>query len=822
MYYSTIGIIAAIVLLIENQDLLFHYNDGFDKKEWKIYKSFLISVLVYYGSDILWGILEYRKLDQLLFADTSIYFIAMAASIVLWNNYIVAYLKENNTIEKMILYIGRAIGLVSTILVFINIFYPVLFTVDTNCVYEAKPFRYVLLISQIILLLAISIYAFSSIIRRNVSIDIKQKYRTLGMFGIIMGTCLSIQLFNPYLPIYTIAYMFSTSLIRAYVIGDEKERYRHIYEDANRINELRQSISSLLNNMPALTFSKDVETGVYLACNQAFAEYAHRSSPEEVAGLTDFEIFEHDVASHFVEDDKKALEMDKPYVLFEDVADAAGNPRQFETTKLKFYDTNGRMCLLGMSMDVTDLQTARNDYEKAVSANSVYESIVNALSDNYFNLYYVDIETDDYVEYGLKNEVGHSTIEKHGKKFFDNARKDVNDFIYEEDREKFIEDIDKENLKKEIEKNGSYIIQYRLMIDGKPNYVNLKATSIEGDDKHIVIGINNVDALVRGRAAIRHAQEEKQAYARLSALNSNLIVLYFINPKDGSYTEYGATENYTELGIAKQGDDFFGSTYEHSFNTVHPDDLKLFQSLMTKENILNTIEKDGIFAFDYRHLNEGLPTYVQLKAAKVIENGKPILIVGILDEDAQVKREQEYAYDLSVARKMALVDSLTGVKNKHAYVKWEKDINAKIETGEQEPFAVIVCDINNMKEVNDRYGHKEGDACIRRMCAKICKTYSHSPVFRYGGDEFVVIIQGEDYQNRFELLDVINKLPEDISAIKVGDTFSVGMAEYDKSKHFSLLSVFELADKAMYERKQYMKETILKESITGGKKYNVE
>lgn len=822
MYYSGFGIIAAIVLLIENQDILFHYNDGFDKKEWKIYKSFLISVLVYYGSDILWGILEYRKLDQLLFVDTSIYFIAMAVSILLWNNYIVAYLKQNNTIEKMFLYIGRTIGSAVTILVFINIFYPVLFTVDTNCVYEPKPFRYVILISQILLLIAISIYAFSSIIRRNVSIDTKQKYRTLGMFGIIMASCLFVQIFYPLLPIYTIAYMFSTSLIRAYVIGDEKEKYRHIYEDANKINELRQSISSLLNNMPALTFSKDVETGVYLACNQAFAEYAHRSSPEEVAGLTDFEIFDYDVASHFVEDDKKALEMDKPYVLFEDVADAAGNPRQFETTKLKFYDTNGRMCLLGMSIDVTDLQTARNDYEKAVSANSVYESIVNALSDNYFNLYYVDIETDDYVEYGLKNVVGQSTIEKHGKKFFDNARKDVNDFIYEEDREKFIEAIDKENLKKEIEKNGSYIIQYRLMIDGKPNYVNLKATSIEGDDKHIVIGINNVDALVRGRAAIRHAQEEKQAYARLSALNSNLIVLYFINPEDGSYTEYGATENYTELGIAKQGDDFFGSTYEHSFNTVHPDDLKLFQSLMTKENILNTIEKDGLFAFDYRHLNEGLPTYVQLKAAKVIENGKPILIVGILDEDAQVKREQEYAYDLSVARKMAMVDSLTGVKNKHAYVKWEKDINAKIETGEQEPFAVIVCDINNMKEVNDRYGHKEGDACIRRMCAKICKIYSHSPVFRYGGDEFVVIIQGDDYQNRFELLDVINKLPEDTSTIKVGDTFSVGMAEYDKSKHFSLLTVFELADKAMYERKQYMKETILKDSIMGDKKYNVE
>ena len=822
MYYSTIGIIAAIVLLIENQDLIFHYNNGFEKKEWKVYRLFLISVLVYYISDILWGILFNRKLDQLLFVDTSIYFIAMAVSIALWSHYIFTYLNDNNTIEKVFLYCGRVIGIAVSILVFINIFYPVLFSIDTTCVYEPKPFRYVILISQILLLIAISFYALSSIIRQNISVKTRLRFRTLGMFGIIMAVCLILQVYYPLLPIYSIAYMFSTSLIRAFVIGDEKEEYRSGYEYVTKINELRQSISSLLNNMPALTFSKDVETGVYLACNQAFAEYAHRSSPEEVAGLTDFEIFDYDVACHFVEGDKKALEMDKPYVLFEDVTDAAGNPRQFETTKLKFYDTNGRMCLLGMSMDVTDLQKAKKDYQNVASANSVYESIVNALSDNYFNLYYVDIETDDYVEYGIRNEVGQSTIEKRGKKFFDSVRKNVDEFIYEEDREKFIEALDKENLKKEIEKNGSYIIQYRLMIDGKPNYVNLKATSIEGDDKHIVIGINNVDALVRSRAAIIHAQEEKQAYARLSALNSNLIVLYFINPEDGSYTEYGKTEKYKELGIEKQGDDFFASTYKNSFNTVHPDDLKLFQSLITKDNILNTIDKDGIFAFNYRHLNEGLPTYVQLKATKIIENGKPVLILGILDEDAQVKREQEYAYDLSVARKMALVDSLTGVKNKHAYVKWEKDINAKIETGEQEPFAVIVCDINNMKEVNDRYGHKEGDACIRRMCAKICKTYSHSPVFRYGGDEFVVIIQGEDYQNRFELLDVINKLPEDISTIKVGDTFSVGMAEYDKSKHFSLLTVFELADKAMYERKQYMKETILKDSITGGKKYNVE
>ncbi|MBR0410470.1 MAG: hypothetical protein IJI25_05645 [Eubacterium sp.] len=51
--------------------------------------------------------------------------------------------------------------------------------------------------------------------------------------------------------------------------------------DAETIAELRESISALFNNMPGMSFSKDAETGVYLACNQAFAEYAHKQNPED-------------------------------------------------------------------------------------------------------------------------------------------------------------------------------------------------------------------------------------------------------------------------------------------------------------------------------------------------------------------------------------------------------------------------------------------------------------------------------------------------------------------------------------------------------------
>ena len=188
-------------------------------------------------------------------------------------------------------------------------------------------------------------------------------------------------------------------------------------------------------------------------------------------------------------------------------------------------------------------------------------------------------------------------------------------------------------------------------------------------------------------------------------------------------------------------------------------------------------------------------------------DGSPVTYVGIF---VDITERKEAAQNLSAARRMADTDPLTGVKNKNAYIQWEKKINAAIEKGEQEPFAVAVFDINDLKKVNDLYGHTEGDACIRAACKKICTIFDHSPVFRVGGDEFIAILSGEDYQVRKKLMNQINAIPSNRSKIRLGETVSAGMAEYDKDKHPSILQVAEEADKAMYARKQYLKETILK------------
>lgn len=135
----------------------------------------------------------------------------------------------------------------------------------------------------------------------------------------------------------------------------------------HKLLSLQESVYALLENMPAMSFSKDIQTRKYIACNQAFADYAHKENPESVVGLTDFEIFDEATANHFIEDDKKALAMDKPYIFYEDVPDAAGNPRRFQTTKLKFTDTTGRDCLLGLCQDVTDAMLIKKEYDELLA-----------------------------------------------------------------------------------------------------------------------------------------------------------------------------------------------------------------------------------------------------------------------------------------------------------------------------------------------------------------------------------------------------------------------------------------------------------------------
>ncbi len=124
-------------------------------------------------------------------------------------------------------------------------------------------------------------------------------------------------------------------------------------------------------------------------------------------------------------------------------------------------------------------------------------------------------------------------------------------------------------------------------------------------------------------------------------------------------------------------------------------------------------------------------------------------------------------------------------------------------------FAIVMIDVNFLKKVNDTYGHDKGDMYIKGACEIMSDVYAHSPIYRIGGDEFVVILEGRDYENKEELLKTIRQRYKE-SASSDRDPWlkysaAVGMAIYHPGSDLDGDTVFKRVDNDMYHEKIKMK-----------------
>lgn len=159
---------------------------------------------------------------------------------------------------------------------------------------------------------------------------------------------------------------------------------------------------------------------------------------------------------------------------------------------------------------------------------------------------------------------------------------------------------------------------------------------------------------------------------------------------------------------------------------------------------------------------------------------------------------------------VAYQDALTHVKNKAWYDKTKERVDGDIANGKAR-FAILMTDLNNLKKINDTYGHERGNDYITGACHQICITYQHSPVFRIGGDEFVVLLENSDFDNRDELMtrikDIFKETFNDMSK-EPWERYSaaMGMAIYEPGKDSSMEDVFKRADSLMYKDKLESKQ----------------
>ena len=222
-------------------------------------------------------------------------------------------------------------------------------------------------------------------------------------------------------------------------------------------------------------------------------------------------------------------------------------------------------------------------------------------------------------------------------------------------------------------------------------------------------------------------------------------------------------------------------------------------------------EKSGVIDLKIRNNDEIRDIYLAIQSMqkRIVDYINDIVVIQA-DKESAEKDVRLKEKEIGKISKDAYRDALTHVGTKIAYTRKTAEMNENLHS--ESKFALVMVDVNFLKTINDQYGHAAGDSYLSGCCSVICNIYKHSSVFRVGGDEFVVIVTGEDYRNRNKRIRQMHNSFD--RSYKRTDTdpwlrysAAFGMAELSSDDR-TIESVYERADKEMYRQKAEFKKSL--------------
>lgn len=144
------------------------------------------------------------------------------------------------------------------------------------------------------------------------------------------------------------------------------------------------------------------------------------------------------------------------------------------------------------------------------------------------------------------------------------------------------------------------------------------------------------------------------------------------------------------------------------------------------------------------------------------------------------------------------IDSLTGVYNRRAFDSFLSIVKQEISNYSLESLGILLLDIDHFKELNDTLGHLAGDNVLKKFAQIVKSAAGDRSVFRFGGDEFAVVIRNVSDERLLSIAEEIRLKGE--TALN-GCTVSIGAAEFPKDT-YSIDQLIDFADKALYISKK--------------------
>ena len=578
-------------------------------------------------------------------------------------------------------------------------------------------------------------------------------------------------------------------------IDAQKRRELENEETSKTYSEVADSLASLFE----VIYYVDIKTGHYLeySASESYADLGFNRGGEDF-----FTVAEHDIAVVLHPDDAEAvrqqLTRDSLIEALERTGSVSLTYRQVLDGRTQYVNL---LAFRSSNDDEHIVIGVRNiDAQKRQEhTGRTYSQIAGALASRYEVIYYINTNTHEYTQYTSGGSYALLVTTKEGKEFFGDAEEDIKKYIHVYDANRVQSFLSKDHLLPELEQNGTMTMTYRQLIDGRYQYMSMMAVKPKNDSDHIIIGVSNVDSQTR---RVKSMELKNRTFSDISmALALQYEVIYHVNLITNEYSEYSASEKFRRLEVGANGKDFFAETAENMKKDIYSEDLPMMNDAMKKENLLRSMSESGGKLFlNYRLMLDDRPQYVSLYAVRPKEDSDHI-IVAVANVDKAKRMELDYRNAVDMANR----DALTGVKNKRAYAQAEMELDDSITKDKINAFAILICDINGLKEINDTFGHKAGDDFIRSGCAVICDVFDHSPVFRIGGDEFAVIVKDRDFERRSELMKKLSEIQQE-NWQKGLVTLACGISEFTPNEDIRVQDVFERADSLMYINKKIIKE----------------
>ena len=300
-FYSVVAGIALVVHLIINWRQLADWRNAESRAGALEFRRFLVSLTFFFAADVLWGVFAGLGWSLALYADTGLFFLAMALSVFSWSRFIVAYLKMDGLPRACLLRIGWGLLAFFVAALVLNGSTGRFFEIGAGCVYREGPLRNLALA----LLAAFNALGSGLTLRklRRTEGAVRRRNTMVFAFGATMLVAILLQFGNPFLPIYSLGCLFGCCLLHVFVVEDVRDEMRStemlarhaeaLLEAERAANQAKSLFFSSVSHdirtpLNAIVgFSELLERGVDDEAERARCVSAIRSSGRVLARLVD-------------------------------------------------------------------------------------------------------------------------------------------------------------------------------------------------------------------------------------------------------------------------------------------------------------------------------------------------------------------------------------------------------------------------------------------------------------------------------------------------------------------------------------------------------